>query len=308
MLKMFRRVFNRVSPFIHNIRTISSDIQIIEVGLRDGLQSHKTFIPTDNKKKLIDKLGLAGISDIEATAFVSQKAVPQMSDCNEIMNYCNKTYGADNITFSALVPNMHFFEKSLYSYSKKVAIFTTVSETFCEKNIRCSISKSLENYKEICKKSQKMNIDVRGYVSCIAGCPYEGSVGLNKIIRVCNELLEMGCSEVSIGDTIGIGNPVQIDVTIAALIFSGIPANKIAVHFHDTNGNALDNIKVALDRGVTRIDSSINGLGGCPFAPGAPGNVATESVVEMLHDLGCNTGIDTELLEKARKYANEITI
>ena len=142
---MFRRVFNRVSPCIHNIRTISSDIQIIEVGLRDGLQSHKTFIPTDNKKKLIDKLVLAGISDIEATAFVSQKAVPQMSDCNEIMNYCNKTYGADNITFSALVPNMHFFEKSLYSYSKKVAIFTTVSETFCEKNIRCSISKSLEN-------------------------------------------------------------------------------------------------------------------------------------------------------------------
>ena len=283
-------------------------VQIVEVGLRDGLQNHSKFISTNKKKKLIDKLVNAGISNIEATAFVSPKAVPQMADHRDIMNYCNSNLWGRNIKFSALVPNVHYYDISVECNLKNVAIFTTVSETFCEKNLRCSIDESLSRYKEICEKSKKNGNFVRGYVSCIAGCPYEGHINFEKIIYVCNTLIDMGCDEISLGDTIGIGTPGQIEYILHSLILNGIPVDKLAVHFHDTNGSALDNIKVALEKGISVIDSSINGLGGCPFAPGAPGNVATEKVVNMLHNMGYETDIDTHLLEEAREYANKITI
>ena len=293
--------------FFRYINIFSEDhIKIIEVGLRDGLQNHKTFIPTEKKNKLIYKLVKAGITDLEATSFVSPKAIPQMADSSEVMEYCNNTFRG--INFSALVPNINYYNKSLESNLKSIAIFTTASETFCNKNLRCSIDESLERYKEVCKKAKKNGNFIRGYVSCIAGCPFEGDISINKIVNVCQELLDMGCDEISLGDTIGIGTPEQIENILNGLSLNGIPMYRCAVHFHDTNGRALDNIMVSLKKGISVIDSSINGLGGCPFAPGAPGNVATEKVVEMLHGLGLKTGIDISLLNEAKEYAKKITI
>lgn len=276
--------FVRNGNFIKSGKNIIKP-KIIEVGPRDGIQNIKKFIPTNKKIKLIEKLLDTGIKDIEIASFVSKKAVPQMADAEIVTKYFTDRYEKySDIRFIALTPNMKGYISAVNCGIKNVAIFTAASETFCKKNIGCSIEKSIERYKEICKMAKQDHIQIRGYVSCIAGCPYEKDVCLNKTIEVVNELYKMGCYEISLGDTIGVGKPEQIS-HILDHILTVVPVENIAVHFHDTYGNAIHNIKIAIEKGIVNIDSSVGGLGGCPFAPGAPGNVSTEDVIHLLQKM-----------------------
>ena len=238
-----RNILRRIST------QINQNYKIVEVSPRDGLQNIKRFIPTEDKKKLIKKLVDFGLKDIEVTSFVSKKAVPQMADAEEIINYCHDlNVDYPDVNFIALTPNKIGFNKAIECGVKNVAIFTAASETFCKKNIGCSIDESLDKYRDICLNADD-DIKIRGYVSCIAGCPYEGYIDIDEVVRVSRELLDMGCYEISLGDTIGIGIPEQI-FNILDNILNYIPKDKIAVHFHDTNGNAIDNIRVAIDKGI----------------------------------------------------------
>lgn len=282
--------------------------KIVEVSPRDGLQNVSNYIPYQSKKLLISKLINAGIKNIEATSFVSKKLVPQMSDSKDIMIYCNNLQRKfPDVNFSALTPNMLGYNKACKYGVANIAIFTAASETFCKKNIGCTIESSLERYGEICLKAKSDTVKrtIRGYVSCIAGCPYEGDIDVERVVEVSKSLIDMGCDEVSLGDTIGVGTPTQIS-TILDSVLEYIPNNNIAVHFHDTYGNALDNIEIALSKDIMTIDSSVGGLGGCPFAKGAPGNVATEDVVKLLYSKGYTTGIDWNKLIDACKYAKSL--
>ncbi len=275
--------------------SMPSNVRIVEVGPRDGLQNEKLPIDAATKIALIEALAKAGVSYIEAGSFVNPKWVPQMAGSEEIFE---KTQRADGVTYAALTPNMKGYERAIEVGADEVAIFAAASEGFSQKNINCSIEESLQRFEPIMNAAKSANMKVRGYVSCVVGCPYDGEIAPTKVVQVAQRLLDMGCYEVSLGDTIGAGTPASISRLLDTCLKS-IDADKLAVHLHDTYGQALANILVALQKGIGVIDSSVAGLGGCPYAKGASGNVATEDVVYMLNGLGIEHGIDLDKLIRA---------
>lgn len=269
-------------------------VKIVEVGPRDGLQN-EVPVSLEDKVALIDALSGTGLTVIEAGSFVSPKWVPQMAGSSEIYAQIKQ---ADGINYPALTPNMKGYEAAIAAGVKEVAIFGAASEAFSQKNINCSITESLERFKPIMERAKTDGVKVRGYVSCVLGCPYEGEIDVQKVVEVAATLYEMGCYEVSLGDTIGVGTPEKAKLMLAA-VAQAVPIEKLAVHFHDTYGQALANIYACLELGVSVIDSAVAGLGGCPYAKGASGNVATEDVVYMLNGLNIEHGVDIEKLAKA---------
>ncbi|MCG9709846.1 hydroxymethylglutaryl-CoA lyase [Pseudoalteromonas sp. Isolate3] len=268
-------------------------VRIVEVGARDGLQN-EAAVSTQDKVALINALAEAGLKDIEAGAFVSPKWVPQMADSSDVINALN----LPDVNLSALTPNLRGAEAAKQVDIQEFAIFTAASEAFCQKNINCSIDESIDRFKDVMAFAKANNIRVRGYVSCVMGCPYQGDVDYNDVLKVSERLLELGCYEISLGDTIGVGTAKKVD-ELLDLLLQHIDKSKLAVHFHDTYGQALTNIYTALNRGIATVDSAVAGLGGCPYAKGASGNVATEDVVYLLQGLGIEHGIDLERLAKA---------
>ncbi|WP_104024759.1 hydroxymethylglutaryl-CoA lyase [Vibrio hyugaensis] len=273
---------------------LPNKVNIVEVGARDGLQNESP-VSTQAKIRLIDLLSDTGLTHIEAGSFVSPKWVPQMADSLDVMKKITRRH---NVIYSALTPNVQGFEKALEAGATQVAIFTSSSEGFCQHNINCSIADSLTRFEPVMELAAKHNIPVRGYLSCVADCPYDGPTKPEQVARVANLLMELGCYEVSLGDTIGTGTPIRIAKMLEAVQVK-VPTHKLAVHFHDTWGQALANIYQALTMGINTIDSSVAGLGGCPYAHGASGNVATEDVLYLCQGLGIETGVDLELLAKA---------
>lgn len=267
-------------------------VKIVEVGPRDGLQNEKTLISAEDKIALINQLTDAGVSYIESGSFVSPKWVPQMATSTDVFNGINKKSG---VTYAALTPNMKGFEAAIAANVEEVAIFGAASESFSQKNINCSIDESLARFAPIMEAAKVKNIKVRGYVSCVVGCPYEGEIAPEKVADVAAKLYQMGCYEISLGDTIGVGTPASVQKMLQA-VSAKVPSDKLAVHFHDTYGQALTNIYTALSQGISVIDSAVAGLGGCPYAKGASGNVATEDVVYLLNGLGIDTGINFDQL------------
>ncbi|EKO3808698.1 hydroxymethylglutaryl-CoA lyase [Vibrio harveyi] len=273
---------------------LPNKVNIVEVGARDGLQNESP-VTTLAKIRLIDLLSDTGLTHIEAGSFVSPKWVPQMADSLDVMKKITRRH---NVIYSALTPNVQGFEQALKAGANQVAIFTSSSEGFCQHNINCSIADSLTRFEPVMELAAKHNIPVRGYLSCVADCPYDGPTKPEQVARVANLLMELGCYELSLGDTIGTGTPIRIAKMLEAVQVK-VPTNKLAVHFHDTWGQALANIYQALTMGINTIDSSVAGLGGCPYAHGASGNVATEDVLYLCQGLGIETGVDLELLAKA---------
>jgi hydroxymethylglutaryl-CoA lyase len=267
-------------------------VWIVEVGARDGLQNEPQFVPTATKLELIDRLGNCGLTTIEATAFVSPKWVPQMADSTEVMHGLKRRAG---VSYPVLVPNMKGFESALAAGAREIAVFGAASESFSQKNINCSIAESLDRFRPVVAAAQAANVKVRGYVSCVLGCPYQGTVAPSAVAEVAAALHGMGCYEISLGDTIGVGTPDATRAMIEA-VAKRVPIDHLAGHFHDTYGMAIANIAAALEMGVATFDSSVAGLGGCPYAAGASGNVATEDVVYLLNGLGIGTGVDLAAL------------
>ncbi|XP_026659647.1 hydroxymethylglutaryl-CoA lyase, mitochondrial-like isoform X1 [Phoenix dactylifera] len=280
------------------LRGLPKFVKIVEVGPRDGLQNEKTIIPTSVKIELIQRLVSSGLSVVEATSFVSPKWVPQLADSKDVMKAIQDVEGAQ---LPVLTPNLKGFEAAVASGAKEVAIFASASESFSLSNINCSIEESLNRYRDVTLAARRLSIPVRGYVSCVIGCPVEGSVLPSKVAYVAKELYDMGCYEISLGDTIGVGTPGTV-VPMLEAVMSVIPVEKLAVHFHDTYGQSLPNILVSLQMGISTVDSSVAGLGGCPYAKGASGNVATEDVVYMLHGLGIKTNVDLSKLMAAGDF------
>jgi len=276
-------------------------VKMVEVGARDGLQNEATPVPADVKIQLINQLSDTGLPVIEATSFVSPKWVPQMGDNAEVMAGIQRR---DGVCYPVLTPNMRGFESALAANVEEVAVFGAASESFSQKNINCSIDESLARFEPVCNAAQENNIRVRGYVSCVLGCPYEGDIAPEAVARVAARLIEMGCYEISLGDTIGVGTPEKARAMIQA-VAAVVPVEKLAVHFHDTYGQALANLYAALTEGIAVIDSSVAGLGGCPYAKGASGNVASEDVLYMLNGLGIKTGVDLDKLIQAGQYISD---
>jgi len=283
------------------IKNLPKFVKIVEVGPRDGLQNEKTLISADNKIALINKLTEAGLTTIESGSFVSPKWVPQMATSSEVFQKLDRK---KNVTYSALTPNMKGFEAAMAANVDEVAIFAAASESFSQKNINCSIAESLTRFVPIMTAAKAKNIPVRGYVSCVVGCPYEGEISPKKVAEVTKKLFDMGCYEVSLGDTIGIGTVHSVQKMLQAVI-QNAPIKKLAVHFHDTYGQALTNIYAALQLGIEVVDSAIAGLGGCPYAKGASGNVATEDVVYMLNGLGVKHNINLDKLLTAGWFISD---
>ena len=275
---------------------------VFEVGPRDGLQNEQSWVATEAKVRLVDLLSEAGLGKIEVTSFVSPKWVPQMKDAPQVMERIYRHLGT---VYAVLTPNMIGYNAAKQARADEVAVFASASEGFSQKNINCSIEESFERFKPLLEAAKSDARPVRGYVSCVIDCPYDGPVNPDSVARVTEMLLEAGCYEVSLGDTIGAGLPDSVARMLHA-VNQVADATRIAGHFHDTNGNALENIETALEFGVRTFDSSICGLGGCPYAPGAKGNVATEKVVERLEMLGYRTGIDRLSLDVARHYAETL--
>ncbi|HJV26513.1 MAG TPA: hydroxymethylglutaryl-CoA lyase [Aromatoleum sp.] len=271
---------------------LPQNVRIVDVGPRDGLQNEKQVVATETKVELIARLAEAGLKTIEATSFVSPKWVPQMGDNAEVMARIARRPG---VAYPVLTPNLKGFEAALAAGAEEVAVFGAASESFSQKNINCSIAESLERFRPVTEAARAAGVKVRGYVSCVAGCPYEGAVAPEKVAEVAATLMEMGCYEVSLGDTIGSGNPANIARMLEAVL-KRVPVDRVAGHYHDTYGMAAANIYASLEMGVSVFDASVGGLGGCPYAAGASGNVATEDVVWLLNGLGIETGIDLERL------------
>ncbi|MFP4313172.1 MAG: hydroxymethylglutaryl-CoA lyase [Alphaproteobacteria bacterium] len=264
-------------------------VKIYEVGPRDGLQNEKTPVPSAIKIELINRLSDTGLQYIEATSFVSPKAIPQLGDAAEIMRGIERKEG---VIYPVLIPNMRGMDNALQSDIQEIALFTAASESFTSKNINASIDESFERFAPVIESAKAHNIKIRGYVSCVLGCPYEGEIAPAKVAETSKRLLDAGCYEISLGDTIGVGTPEKTKHLIRTVLDAGVPLEKIALHMHDTYGQALANIYAGLQEGVNVIDSSVAGLGGCPYAKGASGNVATEDVLYMLRGMGVETGID----------------
>ncbi|MEX0638357.1 MAG: hydroxymethylglutaryl-CoA lyase [Burkholderiales bacterium] len=263
-------------------------VRIVEVGPRDGLQNEKMAVPTQVKLELIGRLADAGLPAVEATAFVSPKWIPQMADHTEVLEGIRRKPG---VSYPVLTPNLKGFEAARAAGATEVAVFGAASESFSRKNINCTIAESLERFRPVTDAARAAGIKVRGYISCVLGCPYEGEIAPAKVAEVARALHDMGCYEISLGDTIGVGTPGKSKAMIEACARE-VPIERLAGHYHDTYGQALANIYASLELGVATFDSSVAGLGGCPYAKGASGNVATEDVVYMLNGLGIDTGID----------------
>ncbi|MEQ8228232.1 MAG: hydroxymethylglutaryl-CoA lyase [Rhodospirillales bacterium] len=279
-------------------------ITIFEVGPRDGLQNEQRMIPAADKVRLIDLLSAAGFQKIEATSFVSPKWVPQMADAAEVMAAITRKPG---VIYSALTPNMRGFEGAKAARVDEVAVFAAASEAFSQKNINCSIADSLERFRPVAEAAKESGIPVRGYVSCVTDCPYAGAVPPGEVARVTRALFDLGCYQVSLGDTIGRGRPETIAAMLDAVL-DVAAAGDLAGHFHDTGGWALGNIDASLEKGLRTFDAAVGGLGGCPYAPGAKGNVATGAVVDHLTDLGYATGIDRADLTAAEAFVAKLAI
>ena len=267
-------------------------VRIVEVGPRDGLQNEKTLVPTADKIALIDRLSATGLQTIEATSFVSPKWVPQLADAADVYTGIDRRPG---VAYPVLVPNEQGYERARAVGATEVAVFTAASEAFNRRNINASIDESIERFRPVLERAQADGVRVRGYVSTVLGCPYQGRVPIADVVRVAGRLHDLGCYEISLGDTIGIGTPGKAREMLRA-VATEVPMAALAVHFHDTYGQALANILACLEEGVTVVDSSVSGTGGCPYAKGASGNVATEDVVYMLQGLGIETGVDLDRL------------
>lgn len=285
----------------HTSNLLPTQVKVVEVGPRDGLQNEKQHISAADKIKLIDLLSEAGVNYIESGSFVSPKWVPQMATSSDVFNGIKRKVG---VTYAALTPNMKGFEAAVAVNASEVAIFGAASEAFSQKNINCSIAESLARFEPIMAAAKQADIPVRGYVSCVVGCPYEGEVSPEKVAEVAEKLYQMGCYEISLGDTVGVGTPLSVQKMLQA-VSARVPMAKLAVHFHDTYGQALTNIYTALQCGISVIDSAIAGSGGCPYAKGASGNVATEDVVYLLNGLNINSGIDLEKLVQAGWFISD---
>ncbi len=277
-------------------------VNVIEVGPRDGLQNEKKIISTQDKIKFIENLSESGLSQIEITSFVNPKAIPQLSDAEDVIKGLKLK---SNLTYSALVPNMKGLERAIQTGIKRIAVFTAASETFTKKNINMAIKESLDTFKEVIKSALENKMTVRGYVSTCFVCPYEGEIKKEKVLDITKSLIEMGLDEVSLGDTIGKAVPEQVYDTVS-FILKSIPKEKIALHFHNTYSKALENVEVGLQLGITTYDSSAGGLGGCPYAPGASGNLATEDLVDFLNQKGIQTGIDINKIAEASLFMETV--
>jgi len=281
--------------------TVPSNVKIVEVSPRDGLQNESQIIPTNIKIDLINRLSDTGLSVIEATSFVSPKWIPQLADGAEVFQGIEKKPG---VIYPVLVPNLKGLENALAVGVTDIAVFTTPSEQFSQKNTHCSVAESMERIKEVMVLAKKNKLRVRAYLSCVLGCPYEGEIAPAKVALLAKQLLDLGCQEISLGDTIGVGTPLKTK-KLLELVSKQIPIKQIAVHFHDTYGQALANIFAALELGIAIIDSAVSGIGGCPYAKGATGNVATEDVVYMLHGMGIKTGVDLEKLILVGRFISQ---
>ncbi len=277
-------------------------VKIVEMGPRDGLQNEAKTVPLETKVELVERLADAGLQAVEAGAFVSPKWVPQMADSAEVLRRIRRKPG---VSYPVLVPNLKGLESAIAAGAQEVAVFGAASEAFSQKNINRSIAESLERFVPVCAEALAKGLTVRGYVSCVLGCPYEGAIAPARVAEVAAKLIEMGCYEVSLGDTIGVGTPVQARTMLEA-VARAVPVERLALHFHDTWGQALANILACLDLGVSVVDSAVAGLGGCPYAKGASGNVATEDVVYMLHGLGVETGVDLDRLAATGAWISDL--
>ena len=275
-----------------------AEVRIVEVGPRDGLQNEQVDIGTANKIELIDRLSRTGLRSIEATAFVSPKWVPQMADAAEVLAGITRAPG---ISYPVLVPNEQGYERARAAGAAEVAVFTAASEAFNLKNTNATVAQSLERFRPVLERANADGVRVRGYVSTVLGCPYQGEVPLADVVRVARDLHAMGCYEVSLGDTIGIGTPSKARAMLRA-VAAEVPMDALAIHFHDTYGQALANVLACLEEGVSVLDSAVSGAGGCPYAKGASGNVASEDVVYLLHGLGMETGIDMDALSDTGRW------
>jgi hydroxymethylglutaryl-CoA lyase len=267
-------------------------VRIVEVGPRDGLQNEKQVVPTGTKLELIARLADAGLRDIEATSFVSPKRVPQMADHAELMQRLPRR---DGVSYPVLTPNLQGFEAALQAGAREAAVFASASEAFSQRNINCSIAESIERFEPLMAAARRAGVRVRGYVSCVVGCPYEGTVAAQRVADVAARLADIGCYEISLGDTIGVGTPGSV-LRMLEAVGARMGVHRLAGHFHDTYGMAIANVHAAYTFGLRVFDSSVSGLGGCPYAQGASGNVATEDLVHLLNGLGVDTGADLDRL------------
>ena len=281
---------------------MGDQVEIYEVGPRDGLQNEKNEIPVADKVALIDCLSRAGFRRIEVASFVSPKWVPQMAGSAQVLAGINR---ADGIRYAALTPNMRGYEDALAAKADEIAVFASASEGFSKANVNASIEESIERFTSILEAARHIDLPVRGYVSCVTDCPYDGPTPPEKVAEVADQLFALGCYEVSLGDTIGQGTPDKIAHMLLA-VRERVPVTRLAGHFHDTNGRAIDNIDAALALGVRVFDAAVGGLGGCPYAPGAEGNVATEAVAAHLQRLGYETGLDLAVIEEAAQMAKAL--
>jgi len=279
-----------------------SRVRLVEVGPRDGLQNESTIVATEVKLGLIRRLADSGLRHIEATAFVSPKRVPQMADHDAVMRAVPRRAG---LSYSALTPNLVGFDAAMAAGADEVAVFGAASETFSRENIHCSIAESLQRFEPVMRAAQHRGVPVRGYVSCVLGCPYEGAIAPAAVASVAMALYEMGCHEISLGDTIGVGTPGRTTAMLE-VVAQRVPVERLAGHFHDTYGQALANVYAALQLGVAVFDASVAGLGGCPYAPGASGNLATEDLLYMLDGLGIETGVRLDALLAADRYICDV--
>lgn len=277
-------------------------VQIVEMSPRDGLQNEPTKVPTAGKIALIDMLSETGLRRIEVTSFVSPKWVPQLADAAEVMQGIRRK---PDVTYSVLTPNQKGLERAIAVGADEVAVFASASEGFSQRNINCSIAESIERFRPMMAAAQDAGLKVRGYVSCVTDCPYDGPTAPSAVARVVADLIDIGCFEISLGDTIGQATPTTTQAMLEAVL-DVAGAKMLAGHFHNTNGRALDNIDVALEAGIRCFDASAGGLGGCPYAPGAQGNVATEAVVSRLHQQGMKTGVDLGALQAAATFAQSL--
>ncbi|WP_420549492.1 hydroxymethylglutaryl-CoA lyase [Curvivirga sp.] len=281
---------------------LPKSVKLVEVGPRDGLQNEKELVTTADKVELVNRLTNAGFQAVEAGSFVSPKWVPQMGDSADVLSQITRK---DGVSYPSLTPNMRGFETAMSVGVKEVAIFGAASESFSQKNINCSIAESLERFAPIMEAAKENDVKVRGYVSCVIGCPYEGKIDSAKVAEVSKTLFDMGCYEISLGDTIGVGTPEEVKHLFEA-VSKLVPIDQLAGHFHDTYGQALANIYAAMEMGISVFDSSVAGLGGCPYAKGASGNVSSEDVVYMLHGCGVKTGVDFEKLLDAGRFISNV--
>jgi hydroxymethylglutaryl-CoA lyase len=283
------------------VPSLPAQVKIVEVGPRDGLQNEKEIIPVEVKVELINRLTAAGFPNIEAASFVSPKWIPQMATSNEVMQQMQRK---SDVIYSALVPNMQGLEAALAAQADEVVIFGAASEAFSQKNINCSIAKSIERFREVAKLAKTSHLRLRGSISCSFGCPYQGEVTPDAVVDVVARMQDLGCDEIDIADTIGVGTARQVQ-TVFDKVSRQFSINKLAGHFHDTYGQALANIYAALEVGVSIYHSSVAGLGGCPYAKGATGNVATEDVLYLMQGLGIHTGIDLQMVVDAGQFISQ---